>query len=64
MGNLAVDGDVVLGQPVGEEDGPLQRLVAVDVGEVLQRHTVDVLVGPGPFRVLDQSVLQVDSQTI
>lgn len=44
---LSVDGDVVLVHPVGVEDGALERLLAVDVGEVAHGDLVDMFHGPG-----------------
>jgi len=43
---LSVDGDVILVHPVGVEDGPLERLIAVDVGEVAHGDLVNVLHRP------------------
>ena len=44
-----------LGEPVAVEDGSVEALLLVDVGEVLERHHVDVLVGPSPLLILHQS---------
>ena len=43
---LSVDWDVVLVHPVGVEDGPLQGLLVVDVGEVSHGNLVNVLHRP------------------
>ena len=50
--------DVVLAQPVGEEDRPAERLLLVDVGEVLEGDTVGVGVGSGALLVVHQPVLE------
>lgn len=52
---VTLDRNIVLGEPVTVEDGPAQSLVLVDVGEVLQRHRIYVLIGPGTFFVFHQS---------
>jgi hypothetical protein len=49
---LPVDGDVVLGEPVGVEDGAGEGALAVHVGEVLHGYLVHVGVCPGAFIVL------------
>ncbi len=43
---LPVDWDVVLVHPIGVEDGPLQGLLVVDVGEVSHGNLVNVLHRP------------------
>ena len=50
---LSVDGDIVLVHPVGVEDGALERLLAVDVGEVAHGDLVDMFHGPGDLETQD-----------
>ncbi len=46
---------VVLGQPVTVKDGSLQCRLPVNVREVFQGDTVNVLIGPVPLLILHQS---------
>ncbi|RUS33265.1 hypothetical protein BC938DRAFT_472313 [Jimgerdemannia flammicorona] len=55
---FSIDGNVILRQPVGEEDGAHQRLSLVESREVLQRHSIDVLVRPFPILLGDQTILE------
>ena len=55
---LAVHWNVILRQPIGEEDRASQRLLAVDVGEVFQSYAVDVLVGPLALGVFNETILE------
>ena len=53
---LLIHRDVVLGQPVAEEDGPSQRLLLVDVGEVFHGNRIHVLIRPHSLLIQNQPV--------
>ena len=44
-----------LRQPVAVEDGSIEALLLVDVGEVFEGHHVNVLISPPPLLILHQS---------
>ena len=52
---LLLDRHVVLRQPVAVEDGALEGALAVDVGEVFQTDTVDVLARPQTLFIFNKS---------
>ena len=55
---LAVDRDVVLGHPVGVEDGAAEGDYPVYRGEVLEGGLVDVVDGPLALGVEDEAVVE------
>jgi hypothetical protein len=55
---FSIDGDVVLAQPVRVEDRSSECLVAVDSREVSERDSIDVLVGPFPLLLGNESILE------
>ena len=50
--------NVVLAQPVAEQDRPSKCLLPVDVGEVPASHRVDIRVGPHALFLLHQTILE------
>ena len=52
---LSLDGHVVFGQPVAVQDRPAQRVVSVQVREVLHGDKVHILVRPLPLFIFHKS---------
>lgn len=55
---LLVNWNIILGQPVTEQNWTLQSCRAINVRKVLKCDCVDVLLCPPPFIILHQPVLE------
>ncbi|KAH6607744.1 hypothetical protein Trco_004057 [Trichoderma cornu-damae] len=55
---LPVDGDVVLGEPVGEQNGAAESLLFVHGGEEFQGDAADGLVGPLALLLVHETILE------
>lgn len=54
--DLPIHRDIVLGQPLAEQDGSGQSGLMVNVGEVFHGHHVHVLVSPVTLLILNQPI--------